>query len=206
MVVAEGAHAEVHAAVDFVGVAVGDDFLDGLDLFHDVARGCGLNGRTKDVEHIHHVVEVVGVLLHHLHRLEVFEAGLLANLVFPVVRVACQVADVGDVAHVANLEAEVLQVAVHDVKRQEGPNVSEVNVAVHRRPAHIHAHERGIEWLKFFFLPGQAVADVQGVHGALSSSSEHENKAQTKERHTFSTGLSTLDCCAKPSSTCATKP
>ena len=109
-------------------------------------------------------MKVVGVFLHHFHRLEVFKPGLFANLVFPVVGVASQVSDVGDVSYVADLEAQMLQIPVDNVERQKGAHVAQVHVAVDGRTAHVHAHEGWVEWLKAFFLPGQAVGDVQGVH------------------------------------------
>ena len=45
MVLVEFADTEVHAAIDLVSVAIGHDFLDGLDLLHNVPCGGGLNGR-----------------------------------------------------------------------------------------------------------------------------------------------------------------
>ena len=63
MVLVEFADTEVHAAIDLVSVAIGHDFLDGLDLLHNVPCGGGLNGRPQNVEHIHHVVKVVRVVL-----------------------------------------------------------------------------------------------------------------------------------------------
>ena len=167
MILAEGSNAEVHTSVDLIRIPVVDDAFDGFDLFDNVAGGGGFDGGAQDVEDVHHVMEVVGVALHHLHGLQVFETRLFPDFVFTVVRVTRQMAHIRDVANVPHFVAEVLQVAIDDVEGQKGPNVAQVHVAVYRGATHVHPHKRGIDGLEFFFGSGQAVADVQGVHGSL---------------------------------------
>ena len=76
-------------------------------------------------------------------------------------------AHISDVANVPDLVPEMLQVAIDDVEGQKGSNVAQVYVAVYSGAAHIHPHEWRVDGREFFFCSGQAVADVQGIHGSL---------------------------------------
>ena len=98
-------HVEIHRAVDFVGQAVGDDFLDHLNLLDDVAAGLGLDVGRQAAQAQHVLAVAVGEVLGHLHGLDAGGAGGFFHLVFAGVGVAFQVAHVGDVAHVAHLVA-----------------------------------------------------------------------------------------------------
>ena len=102
---------EVDAAVALVGIAVVKDLLDERLLFDDVACGVRLDAWGQAAQRVHRLVEAVGVVLRHLHRLELFQSGLLGNLVLALVSVVLQMAHVGDVADVAHLVAQVLEVA-----------------------------------------------------------------------------------------------
>ena len=201
------ADVEVDAAVGLIGESVGDDLFDHADLLDDVSGGGRFNGRRQDVEHPHHIVEVVRVPLDHLHGLEVLEPGLLANLVFPVVGVARQVTDIGDVPDVAHLVSEVDEIPEDHVEGQEGPHIAEVNIAVHGRTTDVHAHVGRVEGNEAFLFPAQRIADVEvrgkgtdggfggilGVHvGAVSEGgapSEGKYRKAKTGPHTWRTGL-----------------
>ena len=152
---------EVDASIGLVGVSILDDGRNHLDLLHDVTGGRRLDGGGQDVEHPHDIVEVIGVALDDLHRFDVFEARLLPDFVFAVIGVAREVTDIRDVPHVAHLVAEVKEIAEDHIEGQEGPDVAQVDVAVHRGAAHVHAHVGGVEGLKAFLLPAEGIADVQ---------------------------------------------
>ena len=70
-----------------------------------MARGVRLYARREHVERLHCSVIAVGVVLCYLHRLELFESCFLLNLVISLIGVVLQVANIGDVAHVAHLVA-----------------------------------------------------------------------------------------------------
>ena len=109
-------HVEIHAAVALVGVAVLQYFLHQLLLLDDVACGVRLDAGRQHVESLHGGMVAVGVVLCHFHRLELLKACLLGNLVLAGVGVVLQVTHIGDVAHVAHLIAQVLEVAEQHVK------------------------------------------------------------------------------------------
>ena len=98
-------HVEVDRTVALVGKTVVENLLYELFLLDDVARGVRLDARREHVERLHGSVIAVGVVLCYLHRLELFESCLLLNLVVSLIGVVLQVANIGDVAHVAHLVA-----------------------------------------------------------------------------------------------------
>ena len=80
------------------------------------------------------------VVVRHLHRFELFEPRLLRDLVLAVVGVVFQMPHVGDVAHVAHLVAERLQITEQQVEGHGRTRVPQMRIAVDRRPADVHAH------------------------------------------------------------------
>jgi len=68
------------------------------------------------------------------------EASLLGYLVFALVGIVLEVPHIGDVAHVAYLVAQVLQVAEEDVKSDGGTGVAQMGIAIYGGTAHVHAH------------------------------------------------------------------
>ena len=59
----------------------------------------------------------VGVILRYLHRLKLFQACLLLNLVVAFVGIMLKMSHVGDVAHIAHLISQMLEITEEDVKR-----------------------------------------------------------------------------------------
>ena len=108
---------EVHAAVALVGVAVGEDFLHQFFLLDDVSGGVRLDAGRQHVQGLHGAVVAVGIVLRHLHGLELLDAGFLCNLVLALVGIVLQMAHIGDVAHIAHLVAQVLEVSEQHVER-----------------------------------------------------------------------------------------
>ena len=152
-------HVEVDGALAFVGIAVLQNLLHQFDLFDDVSRGLRLNAGRQDVEGAHGVVVAVGVILCHFHRLQLFQAGFLGYLVLAFVGIVFQMAHVGDIAHIAHLIAQVLEVAEQQVERDGRACVSQMRVAVDGGAADVHPHVGGVQGFENFFLPVQGVVD-----------------------------------------------
>ena len=106
-----------------------------------------------------------GVGLHDLHRLQLLQAGLLRNLVLPLVGVVLQVSHVGDVAHVAHLVAEVAEKFAQHVIGHARAGVAEMGVAIDGGTAYIHAHMAGVDRLEELFAAGQGIGDEEFAHG-----------------------------------------
>ena len=152
-------HVEVDGAVALVGIAVVENLAHHLGLFDDVACGVGLYRRRQYVEHLHGLVVAVGVVLRHLHWLELFQTGLLLDLVVALVGVVLQVAHVGDVAHVAYLVAKVSEIAEKHVEGDGRARMAQMRIAVDGGTADIHAHMRSVERLEEFLLPRQGIVN-----------------------------------------------
>ncbi len=102
-------------------------------------------------------MEAVGVVLRHLHRLELFQPGLLGDFVLALVSIVLQMAHVGDVADVAHLVAQVLEVAEKEVEGDGWTGVSEVSITIDGRAADVHPDAPGSERLEEFLLPAQGI-------------------------------------------------
>ena len=85
-------------------------------------------------------MEAVGIVLSHFHGLQLFQTCLLRNLILALVGVVLEVAHVGDVADVAHLVADMLQVAEQKVEGDGRPRMSKMCVAIDRWSADVHAH------------------------------------------------------------------
>ena len=154
---------EVDAAVALIGVAVVHDFLHELLLLDDVACGVGLDAGGQHVERLHGGVVAVGIVLGYLHGLELLEPCLFLDLVVALVGIVLKMAHIGDVAHVAHLVAQVLEVAEEHVEGDGRPGVAQVRVAVHRGAAHVHAHVGRVDGLEELLAAGEGVVDKQFV-------------------------------------------
>ena len=103
--------------------------------------------------------------MRHLHRLQLFEPGLLGDLVLALVGVVLQMAHVGDVAHVAHLVARSLEVTEQQVERHGGPGVAQMRIAVDRGTADIHAHAARNERLEDLLAAGERIVKYEfGIH------------------------------------------
>ena len=108
------------------------------------AAGARRNIGAGDAERVH-VVEVgARVALDHLHRLDALAARALQDAILAAVE---QVADIGDVLHVAHAIAAEAQVAHDHVERDVGLGVADVRVVVDRRAADVHRHLAVRPWV-----------------------------------------------------------
>ena len=150
-------YVEVYGAVALVSESVVQNLLHQFLLLDDVARGVRLDAWREHVERLHCSVIAVGIVLCYLHRLELFEACLLLYLVVTFVSVVLKMAHISDVAYVAHLISEVLEIAEEDVESDGGTCMSEVWVAVNGRSADVHAHVRRMQRLEHFLSSCQGV-------------------------------------------------
>ena len=94
---------EVDGSVALVGISIGENFPDELNLLNDVTGGVRLDARREYVERIHGLVVTVGVVLRHLHRLELLQTRLLGDFVLTLVGIVLQMAHIGDVSDITHL-------------------------------------------------------------------------------------------------------
>jgi hypothetical protein len=94
-------------------------------------------------------MEAEGIFLSNLHWFELGQFGALGHTVLTIVG---QVPYIGDISHIANLIAEVPEVAMNDIETNIGTAVAEVSVVIDGRSAYVHADVSGSNWLKHVFL------------------------------------------------------
>ncbi len=136
---------EVDRTLADIGISGFKYPLDVFYLLYDMPRSVRLDARRKHVERIHVAVVAVQIHLHHLHRLKLLETGFLRDFVLAGISVMLQMAHIGDVAHIAHLQAEMTQIAVKDIKSDGRTGVAQMGVAIDSRAADIHAHVPFVE-------------------------------------------------------------
>ena len=122
-----------------------------------------LDAGRQHVQRLHSLVVAVFVVLHHLHRLQLLQPCLLGYLVLPLVGIVLQMAHVRDVADIAHLVAQVLQIAEQHVECDGRPSVPQMGVAIDRRTAYIHAHMAFVKGFEKFFATRQRIINKQFV-------------------------------------------
>lgn len=95
--------------------------------------------------------------LDNLHRLKLLEPCLLCYLVLALVSVVLQMADVGDIPHIAHLVAEMPQKLLQDIIRNSRTCMPEMGVAIYGRSADIHSDTAFIYRYELFFLSGKGI-------------------------------------------------
>ena len=130
---------EIDRSLAHVSEAIVEDLLHKGDLLDDVARGVRFDAGRQYVERLHRMVVAQGVILDNLHRLQLLEACFLGDLVLTLIRVMLQMANIGDVTHVAYLVAQVSQIAEQKIERDGGTSMTEMRVAINGWSADIHA-------------------------------------------------------------------
>ena len=68
----------------------------------------------------------------------------MKHLAFAIVCIVFKMPHIGDVAHVAHLVTQVLQVAKNHVEGDGGPRMTQVWVAIYGGSAYVHAHVGGV--------------------------------------------------------------
>ena len=74
------------------------------------------------------------------------------------------VVDVGDIAHIGDLQARLLEPALHHIERHHRTCMTHMAEVIHRHAAHIHAHMARREWFENLQLTRERVENSKG-HG-----------------------------------------
>ena len=163
IVAAELGGVEVHVASRHIGIALLQQGGDDLDILVDAAGGGLDHVGPLDIQLPAVLEKGVGVILGDLHHRLVLPAGALEHLVLAGVRVAGQVAHVGDVHHpvhvIAVVAQELLQHVLHDI----GAQIADVGEVVHGGAAGVHLHVAGGVGLKGLLLVGGGIIQKHGV-------------------------------------------
>ena len=150
---------EVDRAVALVGIAIVEDFLYQFLLLDDMACGMRLDARRQHIQRFHGIMVAVGVVLRNLHWLQLLQACLLLNLVIALISIVLQMAHVGDVSNVANLVAQVLEIAEEYIEGDGRTRMTEMRIAIHSWATNIHAHVRSVERSESLFRTSESVVD-----------------------------------------------
>ncbi len=148
----EALHIQVDRAIGFVGQALFEDFLGRFYLLQDMACGRRLYGGRQHIELLHQLAVFERIGLYYLHRLFLFQLGFFRNFVFALIGIVHQMAYIGDIAHIAYLVAEVLEVAEEYIEYNGRTGIADMWVAIHGRAAYIHAYTRRSNGLEKFFF------------------------------------------------------
>ena len=157
-------HVEIDAAVALVGISGIENLLHELFLLDDVPGGVRLDAGRQHAQRLHGGMVAIGIVLRHFHGLELLEARLLGNLVLALVGIVLEVPHVGDVAHIAHLVAQLLQMAEKHVEGDGGTRVTQVRIAIDGGAAHIHAHMGRRQRHKQLLAPRERVIEVKWCH------------------------------------------
>ena len=122
-----------------------------------MTSGMRLNRRAQHAQRIHRLMIAVRVILCYLHRLQLLQPCLLGNLVLTLVGIMLQMAHVSDVTYIANLIAQVLQIAEHEVEGNGWTGMSKMGVTIDGWPTHIHTHIGGMKGLETLLLTRQRI-------------------------------------------------
>ena len=80
------------------------------------------------------------------------------HLIFALLQhLLAHMADIGDVLDVLDLVTLRGKRATDQVRDEEGTNVADVDIAIHRRPARVHAKYARLYRMNLFFRPRQRV-------------------------------------------------
>src|SRR5690606_7464473 len=151
---------EIHAAVYFISKSAVEYGLHHLNLFQNMSGCTWFDTGLEVIQQAHDIVETVGVFLHDLHRLQLFQPGLLTDLVLCIaVEVTFEVAYISDIAHIPHLISQVHQIPVNNIKTDEGATIAYMYIAVYCRSANIHAHTSFGQRLKDFLFTTDTIVN-----------------------------------------------
>ena len=153
-------HIEIDGAVALISIPGRQNLLDSLYLLDDMGRCAGFDGGRLHVQKAHGLVVALRVVLHHLHRLQLFQPGLLGNLVLPFVGIVLQVTYICNVTDIAHLVAQVLEQAEQDIVRHSRTGVTQVGISVHGGAAHVHSYMALVNGFEEFLVPGKGIGKV----------------------------------------------
>ena len=154
-------YAEVDRTVDHIGMAGRDQLFDLHNLLRDMPAGARNDVGPPHVEHVHVGEVAARVAFGQFHRMYAVEARLPHELVFAFIRVIGQMADIGDVLHIAHFVADVAQIAHCDIEADVTLGMADVRQAIDGRTADVDSHMVAMQGDEIFFLPCERVIDLQ---------------------------------------------
>ena len=152
---------EVHAVSRGVRVALLLERANRVDLLGDVVSRLAPDVRLEDVEMPQVVAECLPVEVGDLPDRLALAPGADGHLVLAIVCVGHEVPHVGDVHDVPDLEPAQQQRPLEHVLEHVRPQVADVRVVVHGRPACVEANRPGLDRLQLFLLSRQRVVNLQ---------------------------------------------
>ena len=141
---------EVHVARRHrVSVTLLNQRLNHLEHGFNLVRCARTNIWIQNIEPMHLLNERLRKLFRNLLSSPSLLNGALNNLVV----------NIGQVLSKGDLKTLMHQITANNVKREEGTGVSDVNLIVNRRTAHVHADFALVDWLELFFFMRLSVID-----------------------------------------------
>ena len=177
-----GLDIEVDASVRLIGKTIIDNLLYQLLLFDDMSCSMRLDRGAQHTKHIHILMVAVGIVLGYLHGFQLLQASLLGNLVLTLVSIVLQVTHISDVAHIANLVTQVLQITEQQVKGDGRTGMTQMGVAIDGGTTDIHAHIGGMQRLEALLLARQRIIDNQFRFHILCKFGCKDSANQTKNQ------------------------
>ena len=148
---------EIYRTIAHISISVVKYLFYKLLLLNDMARSMRLNRWWQHIQLLHRRVEAASVVLCYLHWFQLLQSCLLGNFILTLVGIVLQVAYISDVAYIANLVSEVLQVSEQYVEGDGRTSMSQVGITIYGRSANIHSYMSWVNWLKSLFLVGKGI-------------------------------------------------
>jgi hypothetical protein len=158
-VVGDGRDIEIKAAVEFVAVPGRNLLRKGNHLGH-VLGGDGPSGRLPDVERLHVLPIGVGIVLRDIPDGLRLRLRHTLHLVFTIIGIVSEMADVGNVYDMRELEPLEAESATKNVGKYIGAHIADVRVVVDCGTAGIDTRLAFMDGLERFQLARQAVEQL----------------------------------------------
>src|ERR1700761_2624718 len=94
---------EVYRAVDLIGISGLYNRLDHPDLLNNMTRSRRLDAGIQIVELMHRPMKEIGIFLNQLHRFQLFQYGLLGDLIFGLTSFFFKMTGVSDIPNISYL-------------------------------------------------------------------------------------------------------
>ncbi|MPM45711.1 hypothetical protein SDC9_92402 [bioreactor metagenome] len=153
---------EIHIAARRIRVPGIHQSGDDLDILVDAVGGGLHHVGPLDVQLTAVVKKRVGIILGDLQNGLVLPLGTLEHLVFTGVRVAGQMAHIGDIHDTLDVVPGVPQILFQHVLHDIAAQVSDVGKVIDCGAAGVHFHDVGVIGFEFFFFVGGGVVKIHG--------------------------------------------
>ena len=98
-------------------------------------------------------------MLGNLHGFKLLQPCLLGNLVISLVGIVFEMAHIGDVAYIAYLVADMLEIAEQDVEGDGRTGMAQMGVTIDGRSTDIHAHMGCVDRLKGLLAAAERIVN-----------------------------------------------